>query len=174
MKLRIAFILLTTLMLTCALRVSAQESSDATQTLENLRTQLSNVQDREADLKIRLEQLNFDLRPENIERYFNGTGSTRPEELRESRRRQLQTEKDRVVAQLEQLAASRGRLEAAVANAQARAYQQSALGTAALQPDKVQNAPLLTLARVLIGSAALFIVLGSLALRLVIRRRRNL
>src|SRR5437773_1424521 len=101
MKLRIAFILLTTLMLAYAMRVSAQESTDANQALENLRAQLSDVEDKAADLKIRLEQLDFDLKPENIERHFNGFGSTRPEELRESRRRQLKTEKDRVLAQLE-------------------------------------------------------------------------
>ena len=174
MKLRIAFILLTTLVLVYAGHVSAQETSDAAQTLENLRAQLSQVQDREAELKIRLEQLDFDLKPENIERYFNAVGSTRPEELRESRRRQLQTEKDRLVAQLEQLASSRTRLEGAITNAQVRAYQQSTLGAISLQTDRERSAPLLTLARVLVGSLALFVVLGSLGLRLIIRRRRNI
>ena len=173
MKFRIAFILLSTLVLVYAARVSAQESSDAGQTIEALRAQLSSLQDHEADRKIRLEQLNFDLKPENIERYFNGIGSTRPEELRESRRRQLQTEKDRVVAQLEQLAASRGRLEKAITSAQAKAYQQSALGAATLQRDQDHGAQLLTVARVLIGIVALFTVLGGLALSLLIRRRRN-
>jgi uncharacterized protein YlxW (UPF0749 family) len=172
MKFRIVFILLTTLVLVYAARVSAQESSDAGQTIEALRAQLSSLQDHEADRKIRLEQLNFDLKPENIERYFNGIGSTRPEELRESRRRQLQTEKDRVVAQLEQLAASRGRLEKAITSSQAQAYQQSALGAATLQ--RYQNrAQLLTVTRVLGGIVALFAVLGGLALSLLIRRRRN-
>lgn len=172
MKFRIAFILLTTLVLVYAARVSAQESSDAGQTIEGLRAQLSSLQDHEADRKIRLEQLNFDLKPENIERYFNGIGSTRPEELREARRRQLQTEKDRVVAQLEQLAASRGRLEKAITSAQAKAYQQSALGAATLQRDQ-NHAQLLTVARVLVGVVALFAVVGGLALSLLVRRRRN-
>ena len=172
MKFRIAFILLTTLVLVYAARVSAQESSDAGQTIEALRAQLSSLQDHEADRKIRLEQLNFDLKPENIERYFNGIGSTRPEELRESRRRQLQTEKDRVVAQLEQLAASRGRLEKAITSSQAQAYQQSALGAATLQRDQ-NRAQLLTVTRVLVGIVALFAVLGGLALSLLIRRRPN-
>ncbi len=172
MKFRIAFILLTTLVLVYAARVSAQESSDAGQTIEALRAQLSSLQDHEADRKIRLEQLNFDLKPENIERYYNGIGSTRPEELRESRRRQLQTEKDRVVAQLEQLAASRGRLEKAITSSQAQAYQQSALGAATLQRDQ-NRAQLLTVTRVLVGIVALFAVLGGLALSLLIRRRRD-
>ena len=172
MKFRIAFILLTTLVLVYAARVSAQESSDAGQTIEALRAQLSSLQDHEADRKIRLEQLNFDLKPENIERYFNGIGSTRPEELRESRRRQLQTEKDRVVAQLEQLAASRGRLEKAITSAQAKAYQQSALGAATLEPDQ-NRAQLLTVTRLLVGIVPLFVALGGLALSLLLRRRRN-
>ena len=172
MKFRIAFILLTILVLVYAARVSAQESSDAAQTIEGLRAQLSSLQDHEADRKIRLEQLNFDLKPENIERYFNGIGSTRPEELRESRRRQLQTEKDRVVAQLEQLAASRGRLEKAITSSQAQAYQQSALGAATLQRDQ-NRAQLLTVTRMLVGIVALFAVLGGLTLSLLIRRRRN-
>ena len=169
MKLRIAFILLATLVV-CAVSISAQETNDDTQTVENLRAQLGQVQDREAEVKIRLEQLDFDLKPENIERYFNAVGSTRPEELRESRRRQLQTEKDRLVAQLEQLASSRTRLEGAITNAQVKAYQQSALGAAVPQTD--QNR-LLTMTRVLAGMIVLFVVIGSLALRQVIRRRRN-
>ena len=173
MKLRIAFILLTTLVLVYDVGVSAQETNDAAQTLENLRGQLSDVQNQEADLKIRLEQLDIDLKPENIERYFSSVGSTRPEELRESRRRQLQIEKDRVAAQIEQLASRRVRLEAAITNAQARAFQQSALGATVLQPDQDRGTRLLTFARVLAGIVVLFVVIGSLVLRLVIRRRRN-
>jgi chromosome segregation ATPase len=170
MKLKIAFILLTTLVSAYSVRVSAQETSDAAQTIENLHTQLSQVQDREAEVKIRLEQLDFDLKPENIERYFNGYGSTRPEELREARRRQLQTEKDRLVAQLGELASSRARLEAAISSAQMKAYQ-SAVGAAALQIDR--NGSLFTLTRVLVGVVVLLVVIGSLVLRLVIRHRRN-
>ena len=173
MKLGITLILLAAFVLVSATRVSAQNLGDAAQTVENLRAQLSEVQDQEAERKIRLEQLDFDLRPENIERNSNGYGSTRPEELRESRRRQLQTEKDRVVAQLEQLASRRARLEAAITSAEVRAYQQSALGAAALQTDKNRDGHLLTFARVLAGIVALLLVLSGLAWRLVIRRRRN-
>ena len=170
MELRIALVLLSAFVLVSATLVSAQDTGTAAQAIENLRAQLSEVEDQEAERKTRLEQLDFDLRPENIERYFNGYGSTRPEELRESRRRQLQTEKDRVVAQLEELASRRVRLEAAITSAQARAYQQSALGAAVVQTD--QNR-LLTITRVLAGVVVLFVVIGSLVLRLVIRHRRN-
>ena len=173
MKLRLALVLLTTVLLANGANVLAQNASDAAQTLENLRAQLSEVQDKEANLKVRLEQLDFDLKPENIERYFSGFGSTHPEELRENRRRQLQSEKDRVQAQLDQLAANRARLETAVANAQARAYQQSALGKAALRPDPDRGTRFLTVGRALAGTSILFMVLGGIVLRLVIRRRRN-
>ena len=172
MKLRIIFIPLATLLLVCVVR--AQETDNASQTLENLRAHLSEVQDQEAQLKIRLDQLNFDLKPENIERYFNGSGSTRPEELREARRRQLQIEKDRVVAQLKELESSHTRLEAAISTAQARAYQQTSLGAAALQTAKNLNAPILTVARVLLVIAGLLVVLGSLLMLLMMRRRKHL
>lgn len=172
MKLRMGLILFTAFVLVSATQVSAQDTGDAAQTVENLRGQVSEVQDQEAERKIRLEQLDYDLRPENIERYFNGYGSTRPEELRESRRRQLQTEKDRVVTQLEQLASRRARLESAITSAEAKAYQQSAMGAAALQTDMGRNSHFLTLARVL-GIVALILVLSGLALLLVMRRQRN-
>ena len=74
----------------------------------------------------RAEYLDEALRPENIERSLAGIGSTRPEELRESRRRQLQTQRDGITAQLRTLETSRLRLEAAILDADARAYQQSA------------------------------------------------
>jgi hypothetical protein len=174
MKLRIAFMLLTLSLLGCVAHLAAQEANDDAQSLENLRVQLSNVQDQEAELKIRLDQVNFDSKPENIERYFNGVGSTRPEELRESRRRQLQTEKDRVITKLDQLSASRSRLEAAVARAQAELYQQqSAAGMAILQNGQHRSAYLLTAMRVLVGIGLLLVFLGGLASLLVIRRRRR-
>ena len=68
------------------------------------------MQWKEADLRVRLTQLDYDLKPENIERYFAGFGSTRPEELREQRRVQLQGEKDAIVAQIKSLDESKVRL----------------------------------------------------------------
>ena len=100
---------------------SAQNSA-----IENLRAQLSDVQAKETELQTRLKQLEEDLKPENIEKYFALNGSTHPEELREQRRRQLEGERDRVRAQLDQLAASRTRLETSIATAEAASYRQSA------------------------------------------------
>ena len=96
-------------------------------TVDNLRVQLSDAQKKEEELQARVKQIDEDMKPENIEKVFALNGSTRPEELREQRRRQLENEKANVSAQLDQLAQSRTRLEMAIATAEAAAYRQSAL-----------------------------------------------
>ncbi|HXI25502.1 MAG TPA: hypothetical protein VNG71_16675, partial [Pyrinomonadaceae bacterium] len=143
-------------------------------TAEKLRTQLSEVLDREAEVKIRLQELDLELKPENIERHFAGVGSVHPEELRESRRKQLQIEKDRLLAQLDRFATSRLRLESAITSADAKAYQQSALGAATLQRDPNRSTRLRNATRVLIGGVVLMLVLGSLVLRVAMRRGHKL
>jgi septal ring factor EnvC (AmiA/AmiB activator) len=107
-----------------AIPTTAQET--AQERAANLRTQLTETQEKQAELQLRLQQLEEDLKPENIERSFAGIGSTHPEELREARRRQLEIQKRGVQTQLETLAAGRTRLEAAIARADTEAYQQSA------------------------------------------------
>jgi hypothetical protein len=104
----------------------AQEPASAAENAEKLRAQLLEVQAKEEALRVRAQQLEESLKPENIERSLAGVGSTKPEELRESRRRQLTIERDGVLAQLKLLETSRQRLETAIANADALAYQQSA------------------------------------------------
>ena len=107
-----------------AIRTPAQ--TNAQERAANLRAQLVEVQARQAELQDRLQQLDEDLKPENIEHSFAGVGSVHPEELRETRRRQLEIEKRGVQSQLDVLAAGRSRLEAAIARADAESYQQSA------------------------------------------------
>lgn len=107
----------------------AQETASAAESVEKLRAQLLEVQGKEEALRARAQQLDESLKPENIERSLAGIGSTRPEELRESRRRQLTSERDGVLAQLQTLETSRQRLETALANAEIVAYQQSARPT---------------------------------------------
>lgn len=104
----------------------AQERSTAAESLEKLKAQLLEVQGKEEALRARAQQLEERLKPENIERSLAGVGSTKPEELRETRRRRLTIERDGVLAQLKLLEASRQRLETAIANAEGRAYQESA------------------------------------------------
>src|SRR3982751_1388516 len=118
--------LLAASILICATIAHAQNPASAAQGVEGLRAQLLDVQAKEAELQAREKQLDEDMRPENIERSLALTGSTRPEELREQRRQQLEAEKARVQAQLDILATSRARLETAITPAETtEAYRQS-------------------------------------------------
>ena len=107
-----------------ATTVLAQTSAE--EIAANFRMQLNEIQVRQAEMQARDEQLEEDLRPENIERSLAGIGSTRPELLRERRRRQLGIARVRVRAQLDELDRSRTRLETAIAEADAVAYWESA------------------------------------------------
>lgn len=106
-------------------QVAAQTPS-AAQRVDELRTQLLETQAKESELEARLRQLDEDIKPENIERSLAGIGSTKPEQLREQRRRQLTIERDGVRAQLKLLATNRERLETAIRSAEGVAYQQTA------------------------------------------------
>ena len=89
----------------------------AEQRAEQLRMQLVDVQSKIADLESKLEEIEYALRPEVLERSTQVYGSTKPEEVRETRRRQLESERTRVKAQLRILQTSQARLEVSVANA---------------------------------------------------------
>src|SRR4030095_14714976 len=89
----------------------------AEQRAEQLRSQLIDGQSKIADLQSRMDQVEYMLKPENIDRATQGYGTVHPEEARESRRRQLENEKGRLQAQLSILETSRVRLESAIATA---------------------------------------------------------
>src|SRR5678815_216744 len=72
----------------------------AEQRAEQVRMQLVDAQSKIADLEAKLEGVEYALRPENIERATQTYGSTRPEEARDARRRQLESERGRLKAQL--------------------------------------------------------------------------
>jgi len=91
----------------------------AEQRAEQLRTQLMDIQSKIADFESKIEQIDFALKPENIESAAAGYGSTRPEAIRDMRKKQLESEKSRVTAQLKLAETSRARLETASANADA-------------------------------------------------------
>ena len=101
--------------------VNLERLSRAEQRAESLRAELRDVQAKEADLQARLEQLDYALLPENLDNSMAAFGSTRPEQLREQRRRQLESERSRVRTQLDQLANGRTRLEAAIVTAESEA-----------------------------------------------------
>jgi hypothetical protein len=112
--------------LVLSVNVSAQESESAAEHADRLKGQLIDVQGKEEALRTHLQQLDEAIKPENIERSFAGVGSTRPEELREHRRRQLSIERDGVLSQLQTLETARLRLESAIATAETQAYHDSA------------------------------------------------
>ncbi len=105
--------------------VSGQEQS-AAETADNIRLKLLDLQAQQETLKVQAQELEEALKPENIERSLAGVGSTRPEELREARRRQLTIQRDGVLAQLKILETARTRLETSLTVAEGRAYQESA------------------------------------------------
>ena len=89
----------------------------AEQRAEQLRMQLVDVQSKIADLEAQLEQIDYALKPENIDRATQGYGTVHPEEARDARRRQLESQKARTTAQLRLLQTSQTRLETSVTNA---------------------------------------------------------
>jgi chromosome segregation ATPase len=97
--------------------VDLERLSRAEQRSSQLRTELRDVQSKKADLEAHLEQVENDLKPENIERSVAGYGTTRPEELRAQRKKQLENERTRSRQQIDQLTASEGRIQQAIATA---------------------------------------------------------
>jgi len=102
----------------------AMAQSGAQERAARLRAQLTDLQAQQADLQSRLTQLDEDIKPENIERSLAPVGSTHPEDLREARRRQLEIQRKGIQSQLDNLAATRARLEAAIATADAHGYRE--------------------------------------------------
>jgi uncharacterized protein YoxC len=170
MKRYLSSILMLTVMLLSVIQVFAQDAPSAAQTAENLRKQLRDLQTKETELQSRLNELDYQLKPENIERYFAGVGSTRPEELRENRRKQLQLEKNSVVSQLQNIADSKLRLESAITRADALTYQQSALGSASLMVRQAWSGHRVI---VVTGVVLLGTIVGLSTFAAIRRRRRS-
>jgi chromosome segregation ATPase len=95
--------------------VDLERLSRAEQRSSQLRTELRDVQSKKADLEAHREQLESDLKPENIERSVAGYGSTRPEDLRAQRKKQLENDRTRTLQQIDQLTASESRIQQAIA-----------------------------------------------------------
>ena len=89
----------------------------AEQRAEQLRGQLMEIQTKIGDYQSRLEQIEWALRPENIESSTAGYGSTRPEQARDARKKALENDRARTATQLRLAETSKTRLEGAVANA---------------------------------------------------------
>jgi hypothetical protein len=103
------------LLVTLGLTADGQPRANAADAVDELRLQLIELQEKEGSLRMRAQQLEEELKPENIERSLAGIGSTRPEELREARRRRLAIEQESVKAQLKLIETTKARLETVIA-----------------------------------------------------------
>lgn len=157
------------LLFVAAVNIHAQDQPpSAAETVDNLRLQLLDVQAKEEDLRAHAQQLDEALKPENIERSLAGVGSTRPEELREARRKQLQIERDGVQAQLNVLETTRTRLETAIRDAEVRAYHESA---GAVQPPTKMFLSQSMFGKRLLYSGSATVALAGLVAGFLVRRR---
>jgi chromosome segregation ATPase len=89
------------------------------QRAEALQAQIQDATQKEAPLQTRIDQLDDQLRPDNIDQALAGVGSMRPEEAKEALRRRLGNEKRRIETQLDLLHQSEARLKASLATADA-------------------------------------------------------
>lgn len=85
--------------------------SRAEQRAEVLRKQLFELIDKENSIQTRIDQLSYDLRPEMLDRMVAFAGSLRPEEIRETKKKTLESEKRNLENLLTQIQTSRISLE---------------------------------------------------------------
>src|SRR5882672_11246812 len=93
------FVVSATLFMSEVAPTIAQIQNSAQEKVAGLRSQLSEVEAKQSELQTRLQNLEENLKPENIEHSLAGIGRTQPEELREQRKRELEIERDGVRAQ---------------------------------------------------------------------------
>jgi len=89
------------------------------QRAEMLRRQLLELIEKETLYRTKIAQIDEDIRPENVERTLNPYGTTRTAELRDTRRRVLDTERRGFFSLLALTAENRTRLEEEVRQADA-------------------------------------------------------
>ncbi len=82
----------------------------AEQRSESLRKQLFEMIEKENTVRSRLDQLEFESRPEVIERALQLNGSMKPEDVRDNRRKSLNAEKANLNALLMEIQSSRASL----------------------------------------------------------------
>ncbi len=91
--------------------------SRAEQRAESLRKQLFDIIEKESTVKTRIDQLGDELRPENLERSTAFSGSLRPEELRDQRRKSLDAERKNLEDLLTQIQNNHSLLQQSVEKA---------------------------------------------------------
>ena len=83
----------------------------AEQRAESLRKQLFDLVEKENSIKMKLETIDYDIRPEMIERQVAFAGTLRPEELREMKKKNLEAEKRNLESLLIQIQTTKTNLE---------------------------------------------------------------
>lgn len=128
--------------------IDMERLTRAEQRAESIRSQMLDTESKLADLQARMDQVDYSLKPENIDRSIAGYGSVHPEEARESRRRQLENEKARLQAQINLLENSRTRLQASLSTAEAevdllrrRIDQKQLINSSRAEPAATPNKP---------------------------------
>lgn len=89
----------------------------AEQRAETIRKQMFEMIEKESAIKTRLDNIENDIRPEVIDRQVAFAGSLRPEELREMRRKSLESEKANLRNLLTEIQNTRANLETNVQKA---------------------------------------------------------
>lgn len=100
------------LLLSLDILTRAEQRSDA------LRKQLYEIIEKENAVKSRIDQIEYDMRPEMIDRNVAFAGSLRPEDVRDARRKSLESEKRNLESLLMQIQANRSKLEQSVERAE--------------------------------------------------------
>lgn len=86
---------------------------------DSIRKQLFEMMEKENTIRTRIDSLDYDLRPEAIERTTAITGSMRPEELRATRRKSLESEKANLQKLLIEVERNKASLEISLQRADA-------------------------------------------------------
>jgi len=83
----------------------------AEQRAESLRKQLFDMVEKENSIKMKLETIDYDSRPDMIDRQVAFAGTLRPEELRELKKKNLDAEKTNLQSLLTEIGSTRTNLE---------------------------------------------------------------
>jgi len=89
------------------------------QRVETLQKELADIGARETSLQNRLDEIEPQLRADQIEQARAGVGSMRPEEDREAMKQRLTNEKRRIQSQLDQFQQNRVRIQSSISSAEA-------------------------------------------------------
>ena len=83
----------------------------AEQRVESLRKHSFELLDKENAMRTKLEQIEYDLRPESIDRSIAFVGSLRPEDLRASRKKSLESDRSNLQNMLTEVQRTRSNLD---------------------------------------------------------------